>query len=38
LKDNREAWKMQADGSYRRRKHRGSRSYSAQAALLEALK
>jgi len=29
---------MQADGSYRRRKHRGSRSYSAQAALLEALK
>jgi len=38
LKDNREAWEMQADGSYRRRKHRGSRSYSAQAALLEALK
>lgn len=36
LKDNREAWEMQPDGTYRHRKHRGSRHYSAQAALLEA--
>ena len=35
LKDNREAWDMQPDGSYRRRKHRGSRHYAAQTALLE---
>lgn len=35
LKDNRDAWDMQPDGTYRRRKHRGSRHYSAQSALLE---
>jgi polyphosphate kinase len=34
LKDNRDGWEMQQDGTYRRRKHRGNRSYSAQATLL----
>jgi polyphosphate kinase len=36
LKDNSEAWEMDADGSYRRRRHRG-RAYSAQSKLLAAL-
>lgn len=37
MKDNCEAWDMQADGSYRRRKRRGSPGYSAQAALMKML-
>lgn len=34
LKDNVQAWEMQPDGSYRRRKARGAKAYSAQAELL----
>lgn len=34
LKDNCDGWEMQQDGTYRRRKHRGNRCYSAQANLL----
>lgn len=36
LKGNREAWEMDADGSYRRKRHRG-RAYAAQSKLLAAL-
>lgn len=34
LKDNCDGWEMHQDGTYRRRKHRGNRCYSAQANLL----
>ena len=34
LRDNVQAWEMQSDGSYRRRKPRGAKRYSAQTELL----
>ena len=34
LRDNVQAWDMQSDGSFRRRKARGAKAYSAQAELL----
>jgi polyphosphate kinase len=37
LRDNVQAWEMQADGSFRRRKARGARAYCAQAELLALL-
>jgi polyphosphate kinase len=37
LRDNVQAWDMQSDGSFRRRKARGAKAYSAQAELLALL-
>jgi polyphosphate kinase len=37
LRDNCEAWEMQSDGSYRRKKHHRGHGYSAQGTLLAAL-
>ncbi|MFN3544391.1 MAG: polyphosphate kinase 1 [Thiobacillus sp.] len=37
LRDNVQAWEMQPDGSYRRRKARGGKAYCAQAELLALL-
>ncbi|MEW5967462.1 MAG: polyphosphate kinase 1 [Pseudomonadota bacterium] len=37
LKDNMQSWEMQPDGSYRRRKTRGAKAYSAQTELLALL-
>jgi polyphosphate kinase len=37
LRDNVQAWEMQADGSYRHRRKRGAKAYCAQAELLALL-
>ena len=37
LRDNVQAWEMQSDGSYRRRKPRRAKAYSAQTELLDLL-